>query len=156
RPWIWLRAIDRYRAEVAGAPNFAYDLCVQRYRAEQMKDLDLSCWKLAFNAAEPVRADTIDRFSEKFVAHGFDPHAMHTLYGMAEATVLVSSGRRGAGPIVRRLDRAALQAQRIAAPAAGQSDQRLVGCGRNIAGQRLAIVDPQTSRRLATDCIGEV
>ena len=156
RPWIWLRSIDKYRAEVAGGPNFAFDLCVQRYRAEQVKDLDLSCWKLAFNAAEPVRADTIDRFSEKFAAHGFDPRAVHPLYGMAEATVLVSSGRRGSGPVMRRVDRAALQAQRIAAPVVGQHDQRLVGCGRNIAGQHLAVVDPETRRRLGTDCIGEI
>src|SRR5262249_48593393 len=66
RPLQWLRAIHNYRAEVAGAPNFAFDLCVQRFRADQVKDLDLSCWKLAFNAAEPVRADTIERFAATF------------------------------------------------------------------------------------------
>ena len=62
-----------YRAEVAGGPNFAFDLCVERYRAEQMEGVDLSCWKLAFNGAEPVRAETIDRFTETFAPYGFEP-----------------------------------------------------------------------------------
>ena len=57
RPLLWLRAISDYRAEVAGGPNFAFDLCVERYRPEQMAGIDLSGWKLAFNGAEPVRAE---------------------------------------------------------------------------------------------------
>src|SRR5262249_8563279 len=103
RPLRWLRAIHDYRAEVAGAPNFAFDLCAQRFRADQVKDLDLSCWKLAFNAAEPIRADTIDRFAATFSPYGLDPRAMYPLYGMAEATLLISSGARGAGPIIRTI-----------------------------------------------------
>ena len=62
RPLVWLRAISDYRAEVAGGPNFAFDLCVERYRPEQMDGIDLSGWKVAFNGAEPVRAETIRRF----------------------------------------------------------------------------------------------
>ena len=75
RPLNWLRAIHRYRAEVGCGPNFGYDLCVSRYRAEQMEGIDLSSWKVALNGAEPVRADTIRRFSETFAPHGFDPNA---------------------------------------------------------------------------------
>jgi acyl-CoA synthetase (AMP-forming)/AMP-acid ligase II len=156
RPLSWLRAIHQYRAEVAGAPNFAFDLCVQRFRADQMQDVDLSCWKLAFNAAEPIRADTIERFTATFRPYGFDPRAMHPLYGMAEATVLVSSGHRGAGPAIRAISPDAFRGNEIAAPAHPGSAYRLVGCGRNIVGQRIAIVDPHTSRRLGSDCIGEV
>ena len=59
RPLTWLRAIHAYGAEVAGAPNFAFDLCVDRFRPEQMEGVDLSGWKLAFNGAEPVRAETL-------------------------------------------------------------------------------------------------
>jgi acyl-CoA synthetase (AMP-forming)/AMP-acid ligase II len=87
--------------EVAGAPNFAFDLCVQRFRADQMQDIDLSCWKVAFNAAEPVRADTIERFSATFAAYGFGPRAMRPLYGMAEATLLISVGSRATNPGIR-------------------------------------------------------
>ena len=73
RPLNWLRAIRHYRAEVALRPNFGFDLCVSRYRAEQMEGVDLSSWKIALNGAEPVRADTIERFIETFAPHGFDP-----------------------------------------------------------------------------------
>jgi len=156
RPLQWLRAIHNYRAEVAGAPNFAFDLCVRRFRADQVRDLDLSCWKLAFNAAEPVRADTIERFAETFSPYGFEPRVMNPLYGMAEATVLISGGRRGAGPIVRTVSRDAFQRHQIAAPASREDAHRVVGCGRNIIGQRIAIVDPEIRRRLEADRIGEV
>jgi acyl-CoA synthetase (AMP-forming)/AMP-acid ligase II len=156
RPQTWLRAIHQYRAEVAGAPNFAFDLCVQRFRADQMQGVDLSCWKLAFNAAEPIRVDTIERFATTFRPYGFDPRAVHPLYGMAEATVLVSSGDRGAGPVIRAISADAFRTNEVAPPAGSGGVYRVVGCGRNIVGQRLAIVDPQTRRRLPADCIGEV
>jgi acyl-CoA synthetase (AMP-forming)/AMP-acid ligase II len=156
RPLSWLHAIHQCRAEVAGAPNFAFDLCVQRFRPDQMEGVDLSCWKLAFNAAEPIRADTIERFTETFRPYGFDPRAVHPLYGMAEATVLVSSGRRGSGPVIRAINVDAFRRNEIAPPAAEHQVHRVVGCGRNIIGQRLAIVDPSTRRRLSADCIGEV
>jgi len=156
RPLRWLHAIHHYRAEVAGAPNFAFDLCAQRFRPDHVKDLDLSSWKLAFNAAEPIRADTIDRFAATFSPYGFDPRAMYPLYGMAEATLLISSGSRGAGSIIRAISRDAFQRNRIADPASSDDAQRVVGCGRNIAGQRVAIVDPESCRRLGPDRIGEV
>src|SRR5215468_7569985 len=156
RPLQWLQAIHDYRAEVAGAPNFAFDLCVQRFRADQVKHLDLSCWKLAFNAAEPVRADTIERFAMTFSPYGFDPRAMYPLYGMAEATLLISSGQRGAGQIVRTISRDAFEIRRICEPASSEDTYRVVGCGRNIIGQQIAIVDPENCRRLGPNRIGEV
>jgi acyl-CoA synthetase (AMP-forming)/AMP-acid ligase II len=156
RPLTWLRAISDYRAEVAGAPNFAFDLCVQRFRADQVTGLDLSCWKLAFNAAEPVRADTIERFAATFGAYGFDPRAMYPLYGMAEATLLISSGQRGGGPVIRTVSLDAFRRNEVATAAGNDDAHRVVGCGRNIIGQRMAIVDPETRRQLGPDRIGEV
>jgi acyl-CoA synthetase (AMP-forming)/AMP-acid ligase II len=156
RPLKWLRAIHDYRAEVAGAPNFAFDLCVQRFRADQVEGLDLSCWKLAFNAAEPVRADTIERFTATFGEYGFEPRAIYPLYGMAEATLLISSGQRGAGPVIRAVSLDAFRRHQIEAPVSSDDAHRVVGCGQNIIGQRIAIVDPETRRRLKAEQIGEV
>jgi acyl-CoA synthetase (AMP-forming)/AMP-acid ligase II len=156
RPPIWLRAISDYRAEVAGGPNFGFDLCVARYRAEQMEGIDLSSWKLAFNGAEPVRAETIRRFSETFAPHGFAPASMYPAYGMAEATVLISAGRRGAGPVMRPISRDALQRHRALAPLDAGDAQTAVGCGRAPAGERIAIVDPASRERLGADRVGEV
>ena len=156
RPLNWLRAISDYRAEVACCPNFGYDLCVSRYRAEQMQGVDLSSWKIALNGAEPVHAETIRQFIETFAAHGFDPRATFPAYGMAEATLLISGGSRGAGHVTRDVSRAALQAHRVEAPADAADSQTLVGCGRALEGERIAIVDPDTCARLPVDQVGEV
>jgi acyl-CoA synthetase (AMP-forming)/AMP-acid ligase II len=156
RPLLWLRAIGDYRAEVAGGPNFAFDLCVERYRPEQMESVDLSGWKLAFNGAEPVRAATIRRFTETFAPHGFAAEAMFPAYGMAEATVLASAGQRGDGPVTRTLSRDGLRRNRAAPPRDDADAQTVVGCGRALAGESIAIVDPDGRERLAVGTIGEV
>jgi acyl-CoA synthetase (AMP-forming)/AMP-acid ligase II len=156
RPPIWLRAISDYRAEVAGGPDFAFDLCVARYRPDQMEGIDLSGWKLAFSGAEPVRAETIRRFAETFAPHGFARSAIYPAYGMAEATVLVSAGRRGHGPLIRRLSRDGLQRHCALAPHDLDDAQEVVGCGRALRGERIAIVDPASRRLLGADRVGEV
>ncbi len=156
RPMTWLRTIHDYRAEVAGAPNFAFDLCVSRFREEQMRDLDLSCWKLAFNGAEPVRADTIERFASTFGRYGFDAKAIYPCYGLAEATLLVSGGCRGVGPVMRTVSRDALQRNQVIAATKDDDHQVLVGCGRRLVGERIAIADSESQRKLAPCRIGEI
>jgi acyl-CoA synthetase (AMP-forming)/AMP-acid ligase II len=156
RPLLWLRAISDFRAEVAVGPNFAFDLCVDRYRAEDMADIDLSCWKLALNASEPVRADTIGRFATTFATHGFAASAMYPAYGMAEATVLISAGRRGAGPVIRRVSRDGLQRNAVIPPKGETDAQEVVGCGRAFPGERVVVADPVSLRPLGPAQIGEI
>ncbi len=156
RPLNWLRAISTYRAEVACSPTFGFDLCVSRYRADQMEGIDLSSWKIAANGAEPVRAETIERFIETFRGHGFDPRAVFPAYGMAEATLLISGGSRGAGHLTRTVSRAALQTHRLAAPREADDAQVLVGCGRALSGERIAIVEPGSRRRVGAGEVGEI
>jgi acyl-CoA synthetase (AMP-forming)/AMP-acid ligase II len=156
RPLNWLRAIHHYRAEVACGPNFGFDLCVSRYRADQMEGIDLSSWKVALNGAEPVHAETIRRFSETFAGHGFDPAAAFPAYGMAEATLLIAGGRRGADHVTRVVSRSGLQAHAVRAPADETDIQDLVGCGRALVGERIAIVDPDSCGRLLPGQVGEI
>jgi acyl-CoA synthetase (AMP-forming)/AMP-acid ligase II len=156
RPLSWLRAIHEYQAEVAGGPNFAFDLCVKRHRSEEMRGVDLSCWKLAYNGAEPVRAETIDRFAATFARYGFAANSAHPAYGMAEATLLISSGRRGASPIIRTVRRSALQHHEAVSSTQSADAQRVIGCGRPLVHTRLAIVDPENRRRLRAGQIGEI
>jgi len=156
RPYLWLRAIHDYRAEVAGGPNFAFDLCVDRQRPEQLAGIDLSCWKLAFVGAEPVRAATIERFTASFRPYGFDPQAMWPGYGMAEATLLISGGDRGEGPVVRDVSRAGLLRHEAVPPRENTDAQPAVGCGRALAEEEIAIVDPETGTRLGPDRVGEI
>jgi acyl-CoA synthetase (AMP-forming)/AMP-acid ligase II len=156
RPLNWLRAIHHYRAEVGCSPNFGFDLCVSRYRADQMQGVDLSSWKVALNGAEPVHAETIGRFAETFAGHGFDHNAAFPAYGMAEATLLIAGGRRGAGHVTRTVSRSRLQAHAVEAPIDQADVQTLVGCGRALVNERIAIVDPDSCVRLAADQVGEI
>ena len=156
RPLNWLRAIGHYRAEVGCSPNFGFDLCVSRYRADQMHGVDLSSWKVALNGAEPVQAETIKRFIETFAGHGFDPGTAFPAYGMAEATLLIAGGSRGAGHVTRTVSRSRLQAHQVGTPADRADAQTLVGCGRALVNERIAIVDPDNCRRLPADQVGEI
>ena len=156
RPLNWLRAIHHYRAEVGCSPNFGFDLCVSRYRADQMEGVDLSSWKVALNGAEPVHSETIRRFNETFAHHGFNPNAAFPAYGMAEATLLIAGGRRGADHVTRAASRSGLQDHSVRAPLDEADVQTLVGCGRALIGERIAIVDPDSCRRLPSGQVGEI
>ena len=156
RPLTWLRAISHYRAEITASPNFAYDLCVARLRADQMKGVDLSSWKIILVGAEPIRAPTIEKFIETFSPYGLAPSAMNPGFGMAEATLIVSMSPVGAGHDTRMLSRNALQGNVIRDPDDRDDAHVLVGCGYPIPDSRLAIVDPQTLRRLPADTVGEL
>ena len=68
RPLNWLQEIHANRAALTSSPNFAFDLCVSRLQPGMMRGVDLSCWQLALNGAEPVQADTIERFTSRFRA----------------------------------------------------------------------------------------
>jgi len=94
-PLGWLVAIDRFGATCSGGPNFAYQLLTERYDADRLSGVDLSRWRIAFNGAEPVRADTLAAFAERYAAHGFAGGSWFPCYGLAEATLFVSG--TGAG-----------------------------------------------------------
>ena len=112
RPLRWLEAVTSHRVTHTGGPNFAYDLCVRRTNPEQRAALDLSSWSVAYNGAEPVRQETLRRFAEAFDLCGFRPSAFYPAYGLAEATLKVTGGRRGEGARVCAVDAAELERRR--------------------------------------------
>lgn len=156
RPLSWLRAIHRYQAKVAGAPNFAYDLCVAKLEPSEVADMHLGHWEVAFNGAEPVREETIRRFIDAFAPYGFRPEAFYPCYGMAEATVLISAGSRAALPVMQTVSKQGLRQHRVVAPADRQDCQTVVGCGRELAGEQLLIVNPDTHCPCGVDEVGEI
>lgn len=93
QPLNWLRAIGQFRVTHSGGPNFAFDYCVNKIAPQAIEGLDLGSWKVAFNGAEPVRATSLQKFTDKFGPAGFHASAFHPCYGLAEATLLVS-GRK--------------------------------------------------------------
>ena len=156
-PIRWLRAISTYRAQTSGAPNFAYDYCVSRTTPEEREGLDLSCWSLAFNGSEPVRADTLDRFAHAFEPFGFRRSTFYPCYGLAEATLLVAGPVKSGVPVVRSFETAGLEQRRaIAAAHEDESGRTLVGCGQTWLDQTIVIADPDTSTRCSDGRIGEI
>lgn len=156
RPVRWLQAITRYRAWTAGAPNFAYDLCVQKTSDEQRAQLDLSSWRVAYNGSEPVRAATLQRFAATFAPYGLRPEALYPCYGLAEATLFVSGGKRWAPPILHTVQADALQRNQVVPAEAGETAQTTVGCGETWDDQQIRIVDPLTLRACPDDQVGEI
>jgi acyl-CoA synthetase (AMP-forming)/AMP-acid ligase II/cytochrome P450/acyl carrier protein len=156
QPARWLQAISTFRATTSGAPNFAYEMCLERVTDAQCADLDLSSWQVAFNGAEPVRAETLDRFAERFKCSGFRREAFYPCYGMAETTLLLSSANCRRGPTIRAFDEAALKDHRAVPAAATAAARQLVGCGQVIDDHQLAIVDPTARRILPPGAVGEI
>ena len=131
RPLRWLKAISETGATISGGPDFAYDLCVRKIGPEQRAGLDLSRWEVAFNGAEPIRPETLDRFAEAFAPCGFRREAFLPCYGLAESTLLVSGKRSGKGPTLisvrasslgRHRRRAALDARRSRGRSSARGD----------------------------------
>lgn len=157
KPLRWLRAITRFGATTSGGPNFAYDLCVRKIQPEQLEDLDLSTWQVAFNGAEPVHAETLDRFAEKFAPCGFRREAFYPCYGLAEAALIVSGGYAKRSPVVRHFDPASLLAGKAVEVNGSLGAQRpLVGCGQTLVDQQLVIADPDTLSTCSEGRIGEI
>src|SRR6202035_2039517 len=157
RPRRWLEAITRYRATTRAAPDCAYDLCARRIPATDRAGLDLSSWKVAYDGAEPVSAETLERFAAAFAPCGFDRAALYPCYGLAEATLFVAGGDAGAPPVV-----AALQAEALGRGGASRVEPpdgplgRLVSCGRAWGGQRLQVVDAESALPLPPGRVGEI
>jgi acyl-CoA synthetase (AMP-forming)/AMP-acid ligase II len=157
RPARWLQAISDFHGTISTAPNFGYELCLNRIAPEERQVFDLSSWRVALNGAEPVRPGTHRRFLAAFAANGLRPEALSPCYGLAEATLMVSSSRPWLPARIVAFDRDSIARRRPAPTAmAGADAIEMAGCGPPSDGVRVAIVDPQDGRPVAEGAIGEI
>ncbi len=150
QPARWLRLIGEYRATISGGPNFAYELCCQRVSAEEQQQMDLSSWRVAFNGSEPVRAETMARFTRRFAENGFHAAAWLPCYGLAEATLFVSGAKRNASSL------RGAHLREAALPPLAKNGPHAVSCGSVASGQEIIIVDPETLRLRRPGETGEI
>ena len=147
RPERWLWAFHHHRGTLSAAPNFAYELCARKVAARDIEGLDLSSWRAALNGAEPVNAETLERFAGRFAAYGFRPEVYLPVYGLAEASLALTIPEMGRGPVIDRIERESFEREGRAVPVTAQADPsrvlRFVGCGRPIPGHEVRIVDEQ-------------
>ncbi|ATB48692.1 fatty acyl-AMP ligase [Corallococcus macrosporus] len=156
RPIRWLSAITKYRATTSGGPNFAYALCTRKVKPEQLASLDLSSWRVAFNGAEPVRAETLSQFADTFAPAGFRREAFYPCYGLAEATLFVSGGLASEVPRGLTVEAAALEQNRVVPAQPGPSTWTFVSAGRSWGDCLIRIVNPETLVACAPNEVGEI
>ncbi|NJP19916.1 MAG: amino acid adenylation domain-containing protein [Hydrococcus sp. CRU_1_1] len=157
RPYRWLKAISDYQGTTSGAPNFAYQLCIEKITSEQLETLDLSSWSIAFNGAEPIRANILKEFCAKFARCGFRPEAFYPCYGMAEATLMIAGGFKADSPAFKTICGDALEQNRVVEASVNNKNARtLVSCGQSLPEQQIIIVNPDTLTRCQPNEVGEI
>lgn len=157
KPLRWLQAISRYKATSSGGPNFAYELCASKIKPQERENLDLSCWDVAFNGAEPVRAITLEKFANTFADSGFKREAFYPCYGMAETTLFVSGGIKSQSPVIEAVDKLALlENSAVTINCQHPNAQLLVGCGHAWLSEKIVIVNPESLTECRDGEIGEI
>lgn len=158
RPARWLREISARRCTLSGAPNFAYELCLSKMTDDEDVSLDLSCWTLAFTGAEPIKANTMERFAERFAPHGFARSAFYPCYGMAETTLMVTGKQRAQPYHSCLVDSDAYAREWHATPPAlaSAASRAIISCGVPAPGMTVVIVDPVTLTPRQENEVGEI
>ena len=158
RPVRWLQAISRFRITHTGGPNFAYALCVRKIAKNEREGLELSSWRMAYNAAEPIRKETLDQFTQCFEPHGFDPSAFHPAFGLAEATLLVTTKSKKTSTVYCSLDVEQLETNNRVVESSDESGRTriLVGCGQPVCDTKIVIADPESLNECQPDQVGEI
>jgi acyl-CoA synthetase (AMP-forming)/AMP-acid ligase II len=157
-PARWLREFAAGGYTVSPMPNFAYDYLVEAVPAEEAASYDLSHWRVAFNGAEPIAVDSVETFFRHFAPSGFDPRAMLTVYGLAEATLAVTFPPLDRGPRFDWVDRVALADQGDAVPVERTTPgaRGVVSVGSPVLGMNLRIAHPDSNALVGDRSVGEV
>jgi len=157
KPLRWLQAISRYKATTSGGPNFAYELLCKRITSEQLSSLDLSSWEVAFTGAEPIRVQTLERFTSYFADCGFRKEAFYPCFGLAETTLITSGVLKTESPNVRLLNATELEKNRVVfVNKKEETNLAIIGCGKSCLNQKIVIVDPESFNRCKTEQVGEI
>jgi acyl-CoA synthetase (AMP-forming)/AMP-acid ligase II/acyl carrier protein len=144
KPQRWLKAISNYKITHSGGPNFAYDLCVNKISPDELAELNLTSWKVAYNGSEPVRFETMQRFAGYFKQRGFDIQSFSPCYGLAEATLLVSGNKLNEAPAALMVDKHSGYGSRILLKEKPDSNTRLLVSSGSVApGMEVIIISPQ-------------
>lgn len=106
RPVSWLERISRHRGTVTAIPNFALDICADRVTDDQLEGhgIDLSSFRYIYCGSEPVRVESIERFEARLTPRGLARGIVYPVYGMSEATLIISAPNRSHSVAARLFD----------------------------------------------------
>lgn len=156
RPGGWLQAISEHRATLSAGPHFAFSLCAHQLDPARLGPLDLSCWRLALDGAEPLQAANVRAFLQRYAPLGLRPQAYAGVYGMAEATLAITFPAPGAEPRFDRVGRAGLSRGVALPPTGGEPEVEGVSLGVPVPGMELWVSEPGQDRVLGPRQVGEV
>ncbi|KAA1432156.1 AMP-binding protein [Mycolicibacter arupensis] len=154
KPARWMQELARQPVGFTGGPNFAYELAVRRTSDEDMAGLTLANVHTFCLGAERIHAATLRRFVDRFAKFDINPAALRPGYGLAEASVYLTSNTPGTPPPTPRFDYTKLAAgtAELSGPDGGVE---LVSCGVPRA-CTIRIVDPETHTENPDGKVGEV
>ncbi|KAK1943035.1 4-hydroxyphenylalkanoate adenylyltransferase [Phytophthora citrophthora] len=163
-PALWMRMASKYKATHVCAPNFGYALAARKTSDKQAAGMDLSTLKHTICAAEPIRRESLEAFTSKFRASGFDPTTFNCGYGLAEVTLVCTGQEPPQKPTLLDVNKRLLETQRKVAVVSSKKGKQppangvmqLVGCGKAMPTFNVAIVDPDTKKPLEELQVGEV
>lgn len=162
RPGRWIREMARKPEDEGGvisvAPNFAFDHAAARgLPRDGESPLDLSNIKAILNGSEPISAATVRRFNEAFEPFGFPARAIKPSYGLAEATLFVSTTPAGEPPKIVTVDRDQLNANHfVEVPEDSPVAVAQASAGKVGVAEWAAIVDHETASEVPDGQIGEI
>lgn len=155
KPARWLRMLSEYPGVITAAPNFAFDYVAASLSEKDRAELDLSRVEVIINGSEPIRAGTVENFLAVTGPLGFRATAHRPSYGLAEATVFVSTTQAGTTPKAVTFDRTRLGPGETAVVVDDHVERavQLVSVGRAV-GQDMRIV--ADGREVPDGVVGEI
>jgi fatty acid CoA ligase FadD32 len=164
RPGRWIREMARKPDDdpdcevFTVAPNFAFEhAAVRGVPKEGEPPLDLSNVKGILNGSEPVSPASMRKFYEAFAPYGLRETAIKPSYGLAEATLFVSTTPMDEAPRVIYVDRDEMNNQRfVEVPADAPNAVAQVSAGIIGVDEWAVIVDPDTASELPDGHVGEI
>lgn len=155
-PTNWFRAITKYRGATGGGPNFAFDYCIEKTSEDELSEFDLSSLRPMYCGAEPIRASTLTKFTDKFKKAKFTASQFLPVYGMAESVLIVTGGDYDADPVYFSIDAKSAEDRQVIPAIAGKETRILTACGYPWLDMEVTIVNPENTEPSPKGSIGEI
>ncbi|MFZ2290792.1 MAG: FadD32-like long-chain-fatty-acid--AMP ligase, partial [Corynebacterium casei] len=147
---------EKLAATYTVVPNFALELATRYGKPAEGEELDLSNLDGIIIGSEPVTQTAVENFYEVFKNNGLDRKVLRPSYGLAEASLLVSTPQNDERPVFNHFDREALAAGEAKSVEASENSVPFASNGQVVTGQYLTIVDPETRAEVADSVVGEL